>query len=126
MCKIGIRLGIIALILMGFSALVPQDAWARVHSTSVCAWGERDWSDMTRAQRALWSRLGWNQARWDADREPASEAKDWNELSAGERAAATQLGFNAGNWGANCSSGTGLNSPSPSERSKAAVDNITE
>jgi len=87
-----------------FAVTTPQIAAAGASSASVCAWNNLDWSDMTRPQQALWARLGWNQARWDGNRPPASNAKDWFQLTTEERNAATELGFGPRNWETTCSS----------------------
>jgi hypothetical protein len=91
-------------LMIAFGVVMHQDAAARTSSPSVCAWSERDWSDMTPAQQALWVRLGWNRARWDGDKPPASDAKDWSQLTADERSAASQLGYGPRNWDTACSS----------------------
>jgi hypothetical protein len=89
---------------IAFGVVTQQAAAAGTNSASVCAWNNLDWSDMTSAQQALWARLGWNQARWDSNRPPASDAEGWSQLTADERAAATELGFGSGSWETTCSS----------------------
>jgi hypothetical protein len=84
-------------------AVMPQqNAAAGASLASICAWNGFDWSDMTHAQQALWVRLGWDQARWDGNKPPASNAKNWSQLTTDERNAATKLGFGPRSWEATC------------------------
>ena len=125
---------IIGLAFMGLilwdSALVSQGAQARPGARSAssdCAWKQRDWSGMSSAQRQLWTRLGWTQARWDSDNPkaaPLSESKSWIQLTASEKSAASQLGFSQQNWEATCRSNS--QSSSTSERSNPALDDILD
>ncbi len=84
-------------------AVLPQQNAAAVASlASICAWNNLDWSDMSHAQQMLREHLGWNEARWDGNKPPASDAKGWSQLTADERNAATELGFGPQSWEAAC------------------------
>ena len=62
-------------------------------------WDEFGWTDMTKAEQALWGVLGWNGDSWEGEaKQPASEDKYWNQLSQEEKDACTKLGYNKELW----------------------------
>ncbi len=62
-------------------------------------WDEFGWTDMTKAEQALWGVLGWTEASWEGEaKNPASEDKYWKQLSAEERAACEGLGYTKRLW----------------------------
>lgn len=61
-------------------------------------WEELSWSDLSSREKELWSLLGWDQGRWDANRAPASSDKEWNDLTTPEQVAAMSLGFTEASW----------------------------
>ncbi len=62
-------------------------------------WDAFSWSDMTKAEQALWAVLGWDEASWEGDaKNPASEDKYWKQLSAEEIDACKKLGYNKRLW----------------------------
>jgi len=62
-------------------------------------WDEMGWTDMTKAEQALWGVLGWTEASWnEEEKPPASEDKYWNQLSDEEREAAEKLGYTKELW----------------------------
>ena len=112
-----------ACLAIAFGVVMQEAAAAGATFASVYAWNDLDWSDMTGVQQALWARLGWNQARWDGNRPPASDAMDWSQLTADERNAATELGFGARNWETICSS-SGSTSKGEERREEATENAI--
>ncbi len=62
-------------------------------------WDEMDWTDMTKAEQALWGVLGWTEESWSEEaKPPASEDKYWNQLSDEEREACEKLGYTKELW----------------------------
>ena len=62
-------------------------------------WDEMGWTDMTKAEQALWGALGWSEEAWNEEaKPPASEDKYWNQLSDEERGAAEKLGYTKDSW----------------------------
>ena len=62
-------------------------------------WDEMGWTDMTKAEQALWGVLGWTEEAWNEEaKPPASEDKYWNQLSDEEREAAAKLGYTKESW----------------------------
>jgi len=62
-------------------------------------WDEMGWTDMNKAEQALWGVLGWTEEAWNEEaKPPASEDKYWNQLSDEEREAATKLGYTKESW----------------------------
>jgi hypothetical protein len=109
---------------IAFAVMTHQNAAAGASFASVCAWNDLDWSDMTNAQQALWARLGWNHARWDGNRPPASNTQDWSRLTADERNAAAELGFGPRSWETACSSsGSASKGTLSAEERERALEN---
>jgi len=62
-------------------------------------WDEMGWTDMTKAEQALWGVLGWTEAAWEGEaKNPPSEDKYWNQLSDEEKDACKKLGYNKRLW----------------------------
>ncbi len=61
-------------------------------------WEELSWADLSSREKELWTNLGWQQRKWDANDPPASADKDWNELNPQELIAAMNLGFSEELW----------------------------
>ena len=61
-------------------------------------WEELSWADLSSREKELWTALGWQQRKWDANDPPASADKDWNELNPQELIAAMNLGFSEELW----------------------------
>jgi hypothetical protein len=109
-----IRSGIaVALICGSFVALSGGPPWAAILVTqasaaegvrsvkSVCEWNDVGWQDMSAAEQAAWTTLGWRAETWGSDdpaTEPEISQKDWAELTANEKEAADALGYNEKNW----------------------------
>ena len=77
----------------------PKIRQPQYRDTPESFWDAFDWEDLAPAEKALWERLGWDEASWEgyAD-EPISEGKLWRELTDEERGAAEQLGYNRVYW----------------------------
>ncbi len=62
-------------------------------------WDEFGWSDMTKAEQAIWGALGWTEESWEEEaKAPASEDKYWNQLSEEEQDACKKLGYTKRLW----------------------------
>lgn len=62
-------------------------------------WDAQGWTDMTKAEQALWGELGWTEDAWNEEaKPPASEDKYWNQLSDAERKAAEALAYTKESW----------------------------
>ena len=62
-------------------------------------WDAFGWTEMTKAEQALWGVLGWTEDSWEGEaKQPASEDKYWKQLSEEERAACKKLGYNKRLW----------------------------
>ena len=62
-------------------------------------WDAFGWTEMTKAEQALWGVLGWDEAAWEGDaKNPASEDKYWKQLSAEERDACEKLSYTKRLW----------------------------
>ncbi len=69
--------------------------------SDVGAWETYSWEEMSDLQRAQWSVLGWDTARWSGEKSaPLSDELGWAGLNGRQRIAATQLGFSNITWDA--------------------------
>ena len=63
--------------------------------------GEGSWAQLSTAQRALWTTLGWTQSSWAGETTPPSSEKTaWQDLSARHQRAAVKLGCEEATWNA--------------------------
>jgi hypothetical protein len=62
-------------------------------------WDSMGWTELTKAEQALWAVLGWNAASYEGEaKQPASEDKYWKQLNDAERAACEKLGYTKRLW----------------------------
>jgi hypothetical protein len=62
-------------------------------------WDAMGWSELTKAEQALWGVLGWDEASYEGEaKAPASEDKYWKSLNDGERDACKKLGYTKRLW----------------------------
>lgn len=71
---------------------------------NVCDWLAVGWDQLSDAEKQAFQTLGWSQANWGSNNEPASSLKDWSKLTPDERNAAQTLGFNEQKWQVSCPS----------------------
>jgi hypothetical protein len=86
--------------------MIPGAAYAdTIRSVAnTCDWLSLGWDQLSDAEKQAFQTLGWSQANWGSNNEPASSLKDWSKLTPDERNAAQALGFNEQNWQVGCPS----------------------
>ncbi len=62
-------------------------------------WDNQDWEEMTKAEQALWSSVGYTEAVWNGDaKNPPEEDMYWKQLAPEKRDALKKMGYTKSFW----------------------------
>jgi hypothetical protein len=77
-----------------------SDDTVRVPTENVNAfWDDQDWGDMTKAEQALWSTVGYTEEVWIGDaKNPPEEDLYWKQLDPEKQEALKKIGYTESFW----------------------------